>query len=102
MKQAVVAHGQCVEVPIGELSAPAVAAYVAQRGVAPETQAEVTALVYRRTEGHPLFMVQLLDYLTHQDVLCAPDQAATGVAAARALDEAVPPRLRQLLDAQVE
>jgi len=102
LKQELVAHGQCVEVPIGELSAPAVAAYVAQRGVASEAHAEVTAAVYRRTEGHPLFMVQMLDYLTHQDVLCAPDQAATGGAAARALDEAVPPGLRQLLDAQVE
>src|SRR5262245_36550054 len=102
VKQELAAHAQCVEVPLRELSAPAVAAYVAQRGVAPEAQAGVTAVVYRRTEGHPLFMVQMLDYLTHQDVLCPPNQAASGRAAARALDEAVPPGLRQLLDAQVE
>jgi DNA-binding winged helix-turn-helix (wHTH) protein/tetratricopeptide (TPR) repeat protein len=91
------AHGQCVEVALRELSAPAVAAYVAQRGVAPEARAEVTALVYRRTEGHPLFMVQLLDYLAQHDVLQTPTKAA-----ALLLDEAVPQGLRQLLEAQLE
>jgi predicted ATPase len=95
------AHGQCVEVALRELSAPAVAAYVAQRGVAPEARAEVTALVYRRTEGHPLFMVQMVDYLAQHNVLQAAVQAAGG-ATARRLDEAVPQRLRQLLEAQLE
>ncbi len=102
LKQELAAHGQCVEVPLSELSAPAVAAYVAQRGVAPEASAGVSALVYRRTEGHPLFMVQMLDYLEQQDFLRASDQAAAGGVAERRLDEAVPQRLRQLLDAQVE
>jgi DNA-binding winged helix-turn-helix (wHTH) protein/predicted ATPase len=101
VKQELAAHGQCVEVPLRELSAPAVAAYVAQRGVAPEAGAAVTAVVYRRTAGHPLFMVRLLDYLEHQDVLGAPG-AASGEAAARTLDAVLPQRLRHLLDAQVE
>jgi predicted ATPase/DNA-binding winged helix-turn-helix (wHTH) protein len=102
LKQELAAHGQCVEVPLSELSRQAVAVYVEQRGVALEASAGVSALVYRRTEGHPLFMVHMLDYLAHQDLLRAPDQGAAGGAAERTLDEAVPPGLRQLLDAQVE
>jgi predicted ATPase len=46
-------------------------------------------------------MVQLLDYLARQDVLWASG-AARGEAAARPLDEVMPQRLRQLLDAQLE
>ena len=98
LKQELVAHGQCEEIPLSELSGQAVAAYVAQRGVASEASAGVTALVYRRTEGHPLFMVQMLDYLEHQDLLRAPDQGTAGWVAAHMLDEAVPQRLRQLLE----
>src|SRR5262249_24503563 len=70
--------------------------------VAPEARAGVTALVYRRTEGHPLFMVQMLDYLEQQDFLRAPDQGMAGGGAARILDEAGPEGGRPLLEAQVE
>jgi hypothetical protein len=31
--------------------------------VAPEGSASVATFVYRRTEGHPLFMAQVVDYL---------------------------------------
>ena len=102
VQQELAAHGQCVDLPLSELSEAAVAAYVAQRGVTPEAHAGVTAALYRRTEGHPLFMVQMVDYLAQQDVLRATMQAATSQGAARALDAVVPPRLRQLLDAQFE
>jgi predicted ATPase len=47
-------------------------------------------------------MVQMLDYLEQQDFLRAPDQGAADEVTECALDEAVPPGLRQLLDAQVE
>jgi predicted ATPase len=102
VQQELAAHGQCVDLPLSALSEAAVAAYVAQRGVTPEAHAGVTAAVYRRTEGHPLFMVQMVDYLAQHDVLRATIQAATSEGAARALDTVVPPRLRQLLDAQFE
>src|SRR5262249_36657726 len=101
VKQELAAHGQCVEIPLSPLSEPAVASYVAQRGVTPEGRAGVTAWVYRRTAGHPLFMVQILDYLAQQGVLRDPSATAGG-AAAHPLDEAMPQGLRQLLDAQLE
>ena len=103
VKQELVAHGQAVEVPLGYLALEAVAAYLAQRddltAVAP---ADVAAVVYRRTEGHPLFMVQLVDALAQQGPLpgAAPGSADSG-GGGRALALAVPPGLRELLEAQL-
>jgi predicted ATPase len=97
VKEELVAHGLCVEIPLGGLSPQAVAAYVARRRGTPAGHEAVVAVVYRRTEGHPLFMVQMVDYLEQQDVLRAPVQAVE-----RTLDEGAPQGLKQLLDVQLE
>ena len=101
VKQELAAYGQCVDIPLGGLGRPAVAAYVAQRGVAPEGSAGVAAFVYRRTEGHPLFMVQMVDYLEQQEVFHPYDQTASGRAVGAAMDQDVPQGLQQLIEAQV-
>jgi predicted ATPase len=99
--QELAAHGQCVALALGGLSQPEVAAYVAQRGVATAGGADVAAVVYQRTEGHPLFMVQVVDALAQQDLLPAPAQPGAGSAAGLAIDQVVPQGLQQLLEAQV-
>jgi DNA-binding winged helix-turn-helix (wHTH) protein len=101
VKQELAAHGQCVDLPLGGISRQAVAAYVAQCGVAPEGSASVAAFVYRRTEGHPLFMVQVVDYLTQQDLLQPPAQAVAGGVEGQPIDQVVPQGLQQLIEAQV-
>ena len=54
--------------------------------------AEQTEEILRRSSGHPLFLVQLTDYLQSQ--MAAP--AGTAL-----LDNAVPPRLRELIELQL-
>src|ERR1041384_2027153 len=58
MKQELAAHGQCVELPLGYLRPEDIEAYLAQRYGAPAAGTDLADFVYRRTEGHPLFMVQ--------------------------------------------
>jgi hypothetical protein len=59
------------------------------------------AFVYRRTEGHPLFMVQVVNDLAQQGRLYAPVQIPTGGAVGEAMDQALPQGLKQLLEAHL-
>jgi predicted ATPase len=96
MKQELAAHGQCVEMPLRRLSPAAVQMYLAQRFVDRAEDKTLAALVYQRTDGHPLFMVQVADYMAQQEV-----QPTTAQAAAAALEQVIPPGLRELIEVQV-
>jgi DNA-binding winged helix-turn-helix (wHTH) protein/predicted ATPase len=102
VKQELVAHGLCVEIPLGGLSPQAVAAYVAQRRGALAGHEEMAAWVYQRTEGHPLFMVQVVDYLDQQHLLQGAALPAADRPGDAALDLVVPQGLQALLEAQLE
>jgi DNA-binding winged helix-turn-helix (wHTH) protein/predicted ATPase len=100
VKHELVARGQAVEVALGPLSPEAVRTFVAQRLARPAADEALATFVYRRTEGHPLFMVQVTDYLAQLDVgLASPAPSAPG---APAIEQAVPERLRELIEAQLE
>jgi predicted ATPase len=79
----------------------AVAASLEYRGVSPEGRDGVAAFVYRRTGGHPLFMVQGVDDLAQQGRLQAPVQTAVGGTVGEPLDQALPHGLHQLLEAHL-
>ena len=96
VKQELVAHGQATELPLGGLGLEAIATYLAQREELTEAAREdLAAVVYRRTEGHPLFMVQVVDYLVQHGPLPG------GAGAEGALDLEVPQGLKDLLEAQL-
>src|SRR5262249_14593777 len=79
-------HEQCKELPLALLSESAVTAYLglwfassfcsdlfcAQRpgqAHAPEPLRELAHTIYQRTDGNPLFMVNVVNYLTDQEIL---------------------------------
>jgi DNA-binding winged helix-turn-helix (wHTH) protein/predicted ATPase len=101
VKQELVAHGLCVEVPLGGLSPQAVATYVAQRRGALAGHEELAAWVYQRTEGHPLFMMQVVDELAQQHLLQGAALPAADRPGDPALDLVVPQGLQALLAAQL-
>ena len=93
-----VATGRAIELPLGPLNRTAVAAFVEQRLGGPPVDEAHAASVYRRSEGHPLFMVAVTD-------LMAADAARPGLAERRlfhAIDQTLPPRVRALVDAQLD
>jgi predicted ATPase len=92
-------HGHCTELALPYLEEAAVAAYVAHRFPAAVAQA-VAPVIYRRTAGHPLFMVHLAAYLAQQ----VEQAASAGVelaARVAATAEAIPTGVQQLIELQL-
>jgi predicted ATPase/DNA-binding winged helix-turn-helix (wHTH) protein len=65
VKQELQIHRQCEEIRLGFISETAVTEYVDARF--PGVPAEVAQLVYTRTDGNPLFMVNLMDDLVAKE-----------------------------------
>src|SRR5262245_7759379 len=91
-------HGHCADVPLGYLPVTAVQAYLAQRGPTAAATAARAAWVHRRTDGHPLFMVHVVEELARSGWLTAA--IATGAAGRGAAAE-VPAGLQQLIELQL-
>jgi DNA-binding winged helix-turn-helix (wHTH) protein/predicted ATPase len=91
MTRELVARGQMLELALGNLRAADVRTYLARRFPANPDDAVLSTFVYRRSEGHPLFMVQIADYLAAEDVL-------GGIPAPEAV---VPQQLQQLIEVQL-
>jgi tetratricopeptide (TPR) repeat protein len=71
MKEEAELHQQCIELRLPLLSEADVAAYVRQRFASP---ASVASAVFRRSEGNPLFMVNVVEYLMEQGSLADADK----------------------------
>jgi tetratricopeptide (TPR) repeat protein len=95
LKHELVAREQGREIPLTPLAVKDVQAYLTRRFSAEVDAQALTSLIYRRTEGHPLFMVQIVDYLMQREAPRLEASALTGVA------QALPQGLRELIEAQV-
>jgi predicted ATPase len=98
VKQKLQLYRQCEEIRLGFISETAVAQYVDARF--PGVSAELARLVYQRTDGNPLFMVNLMDYLVAEDFIVQvndrwklTDQAG---------EVGVPESLREMIETQIE
>src|ERR1700719_1058433 len=72
MKQELELHRNCEELRLKLLSEADVAAYLAKRFLSDDTArslAGVAPLIHERTDGNPLFMVNVVDYLVEQGSL---------------------------------
>jgi DNA-binding winged helix-turn-helix (wHTH) protein/predicted ATPase len=74
LKQDLHVHRYCEELAIGPLSRAAVGEYVAAHHAVPvpTTQPgfqQLTQMIHQRTEGNPLFMVGLVDYIISREVI---------------------------------
>jgi predicted ATPase len=100
VKQELQRHGQCAEVPLGYLNAAEVQSYLARRVPAPSATTAVATAVHQRTDGHPLFMVSMVDYLAQQGLL-ADSAEAEGARRLAAAAAQVPAGLQQLIETQL-
>src|SRR5262249_4218765 len=62
-------HGAGAELALQEWSEAGVAAYLAQRGAGAAVPTALARALAQRTDGHPLFVVALVDELLRQRVL---------------------------------
>jgi DNA-binding winged helix-turn-helix (wHTH) protein/predicted ATPase len=74
-----------------------------ERGVAPQAALQRLAqLIHQRTEGNPLFMVNLVDYLVTQEVLVQIDEQWRLQGGVTAVASWAPESLQQLIEQQIE
>ena len=102
------ARGQCAVVPLAPLSEEAIAEYltvrlnanVEARGVVSE---QLIPLLYQRTSGNPLFLVNTVDDLIRQGVFAEEaEQGTPRPDAVKAISEGIPDTVRQLIERQLE
>jgi predicted ATPase/type II secretory pathway predicted ATPase ExeA len=103
VKQDLLVHGQCTELSLAGLTEAEVGAYVAARfasGSQPAVPLHALAkLIYQRTEGNPLFMVNMVDYVVVQHGLAWRN--GQWVMAEAGTEMAVPLNIRQFIEQQV-
>jgi DNA-binding winged helix-turn-helix (wHTH) protein/tetratricopeptide (TPR) repeat protein len=113
LKQDLLLHRLSHEVVLERLQEADVAAYVAA-GFAPgELPAGFAALIYRHSDGNPLFMTAMIDHLAQRGVLAQASGSSSGSGAAggggrwrvtvplEQVDPGVPDTLKQMLEMQL-
>jgi predicted ATPase len=89
-------RGQAVEMHLELLSAAAVTAYVTERLGGP-VAAPLAALIFERTEGNALFLVNIVEHLVQQGLVVRREGAWTLRAGTEAQVASLPEGVRQLL-----
>jgi predicted ATPase len=101
VKRELQAHGLCHELPLEYLTEASVAKYLAVKcpGQMPRLLAR---LIHRRTEGNPLFMVNLVDYLIDEHVVVPVDGEWRLRGGLAEIESGVPENVKQLIEKQIE
>ena len=93
------AHNYCTHLRLKLLSQNAVGEYLAARFETDTVPKPLLSTVYRRSEGNPLFMVNVTDYLVNREAVVRE----SGMVRLREMDKlgAVPETIRDLMERQV-
>lgn len=94
-------HKQCEEIALSFLSPASVGIYLDARFPHHRFPAELAALLQQRTDGNPLFMVNLVDEWVQRSHLVAEDGAWTMNGSLDQLQHDLPPTLRALIEQYV-
>ncbi len=95
-------HKQCEEMPLGFLTEAAVAEYLTVRFPRNHFPAELARVIHRHTDGNPLFMVNVVDYVVAQELIVEVDgwwEVKVGV---EAVEVGVPESLRRMVEQQID
>jgi predicted ATPase len=95
-------HGHCTELPLRPLGVAEVGEYLANRFPRQRPPADLAQSIHRRTEGNPLFMVNVVDYWIAHAVLVEKDQRWTVDACAADVGSGVPDTLRHMIERHLE
>lgn len=104
VQQTLQLHGQCAELPLELLSEAAVARYLEMRfaGGTQEPLQKLAGIIHRRTDGNPLFMVNVVNSLVAQGVIILVDGGWELHEEFEALEVGVPETIRQMIAQQLE
>ncbi|MEW5974451.1 MAG: AAA family ATPase [Acidobacteriota bacterium] len=101
VKQELQIHGQCVELGLEFLSEEAVSKYLTCRFSEGSVSQEFARFVHRHTDGNPLFVVNVVDFLEAQKRIVKLDGRWEFRDSSKGLHLDVPENLRQMIDRQL-
>lgn len=101
VKQELLAKRQCAELPLEYLSEEEVAKYLSVRFHGNQFPAGLTPLIHERTEGNPLFMVNVLDFLLAEGLISKINDQWSLKARLEELEVGVPENIRQMIAKQI-
>lgn len=101
LKQHLVGRGLCSEIAVESLDETDVSSYLRQQ-LGHEAPAELTALIHRRTEGNPLFMVSFFSNLVAKECLTQEEGGWDLARPVAEIEALLPDELREILERQVD
>ena len=102
VKRELQAHGLCRDLALESLSEETVAEYLSARFPGHQFPARLRRAVYQRTEGTPLFLVNLVEYLADQKAIVEERGAWKLRVGLSEVERGVPSNLRELIEKQIE
>ena len=102
VKRELQAHGLCRELPLEYLPADAVAAFLSVRFPGHQFSRRLARMIHQRTEGNPLFMVNVVEYLVDEGIIVEEQGKWKLSVELSQGDLGVPENLRQLIEKQIE
>jgi DNA-binding winged helix-turn-helix (wHTH) protein/tetratricopeptide (TPR) repeat protein len=102
LKQELLLHKLCHEIALEALGESEVAEYLAAEAPAGNLPPELTELVYRRSEGNPLFMVTALEHMAERGLISREGSTWQLRVPLKKIDLEVPDTLRQMIEARIE
>ncbi|HST09000.1 MAG TPA: AAA family ATPase [Terriglobales bacterium] len=102
VKRELQAHALCHELPLEYLTEEAIAEYLRAKFPGHQFSGRLARMIHRRTEGNPLFMVNVVEYLIDEKLL-VQDQGAWKIPVDLAeVELGVPESIKQLIEKQLE
>jgi DNA-binding winged helix-turn-helix (wHTH) protein/tetratricopeptide (TPR) repeat protein len=102
VKRELQAQGLCSEIALGYLSEQAIREYLSIRFPQNQFFGTLARLIHERTEGNPLFMVNVVQYLLAENWLVQENGTWTSAADISSVASAVPDNVRALIEKQIE
>lgn len=102
VKRELQAHRLCHEIALEYLSEEAVSQYLATRFPDCQLPGRLRRAIYRRTEGNPLFLVNLVEYLMDEKVISEGQGRWEFCADCSQVEHGIPSNVRDLIEKQIE
>ena len=102
VKQELLGKQQCEELPLAYLNEEAIAKYLSVRFPGNSFPDGLASLICERTEGNPLFMVNVVDYLLTDGLIVRHEGNWQLVAGIETVEIGVPDSIKQMIEKQID
>ena len=102
VKQDLLVHQLCREIALEPLTEAEVAEYLAMEAAGGAVPEGLAALIYRHSEGNPLFMVAALDHMRERGLVAVENGTWQIRVPLERIELQAPESLRQLIELQIE